>query len=533
MPIYDVSGEYNFDVASIQVASNTETNSLPIVAIFDSGIDPNSPLESLVYKHEKLIPDSEYEPSHGTSVAALAATQDGIIRDVIMPRCRLLDVRAMPGSKSGSAVTEEILVDRLESAVMKYGSAVKIWNLSLAQRPGPQRKRFSDLGMILDNLRRRYGVLFFTAAGNCLKYRKWPPESTNSQDFISAPGDSLTSVTVGSIAQSDSPSDALAPGGAPSPFSPRGPVAYHLMKPDIVAPGGNIANDGATPIGVPTLYPNGEAGDQIGTSFSTPLVSGASAELYQYLAASNLSGLDTTLLVKAVLLHRAYMPNSSALVGNARLPDYLGFGQLATLDEMMQDPFWQSTSLIAGRLYPGQELVIDDFPYPDDLRKGKLYWGHVEITVVSEPLLDPSFTLEYARSNVAAHFGVVNVGKQGERDFTSQLQTPYTRPMYEKTLIREEHKWSPLKKYKSDQQLKCQGDYWRFKLELLLRDKESDALANDPGLISRYGVDIVALVTINDPAHIAQVNNQVFSKWRARGSVTTPIQVAPRIRQQV
>jgi serine protease AprX len=524
MPIYIPTGSSIINIANLRLRINTPLNELPIVAIVDSGIDPNSPLEPLVYAREMCVTQKSYNPSHGTSVAALAAASDGLVGSTLIPRCRLLDVTIIDDAEP---LYEDLLIRRLEIAVEKYCD-VKHWNMSLATTPGSRSTTFSDLAMALDDLQKRYDVTFVCAAGNNPQYRRqWPPASNSSTDWwVSPPGDTVCGITVGSYTGDNTPDNALAPNGAPSPFSPRGPVAYSIIKPDLLEVGGNIAGDG-TDIGVTTIQRNGDPCLISGTSFATPRVCGVSAEINACVSQSSTAGYtNPQLLAKALMLHHAKIPGDFALADNFRPSDYYGYGVPSSLEETIGDPFWRSTTLIYGRLYPdGEDIVIDDFPYPDGLRSNKRSWGQIWITMTSNPIVDPSFKTEYVRSNVDVHFGTVRQGK-----FKGEARLVHAGSGGEMSLIREQHKWSPIKQYRSSLHLDCLGNYWLLRIGLTLREKESKLIREGANEVEDYPVDFVSVVTIADPQHLVPVNNQIFQQWRLRGYVPVSIGVTPRLR---
>lgn len=524
MPMYFATGSLVFDTATLKVNTNYPINELPVVAIVDTGIDPNSPLEALVCGRERYVPSAEYDPSHGTSVAALAAALDGKVGEVIAPRCRLIDVTVLPGR---GKIDEDRLIERLEFAVAKYGSVAKHWNLSLAVDPGSQpRSEFSDFAMKLDDLHKEYGVMFYCAAGNVSAFRNcWPPDSNDPEWWINSPGDTVCGITVGACTDENTPDDALAPKGAPSPFSPRGPVAYGVIKPDLLDIGGNIASDG-TFIGIDTILRNGDPTSSTGTSFATPRVCGMSTEVQGCIERSNSGNGKPYLLTKALMLHHAKIPETFVLGGNIQVSDYYGYGIPSPLQDTIGDYFWRSTTLICSRLYPnGEDLVIDDFPYPDGLCSGKRSWGQIWITMVSDPILDMSHKLEYVRSNVDVHFGTMSRGT-----FRGQAKCVYAGAGNEKSLIREKHKWSPIKQYRSPTHMIYSGDNWRLRVGLTVREKESVLIRTGAKKAENYPVDVVIAITIADPQRLVQVNNQVFQKWRMRGYIPAQVEVAPRLR---
>jgi hypothetical protein len=290
--------------------------------------------------------------------------------------------------------------------------------------------------------------------------------------------------------------------------------------------GGNLSGDGITCFGVNTIQTNGELLVDVGTSFSTPRVCGVGAELATCIARNGANTSNTQLLTKALLLHHASVPPVLAL--GLYLSDFYGYGKPASLENMAGDPFWRSTTLICGRLYSnGEDLVIDDFPYPDGLSTDKGFTGRIWVTMVSEPIVDPSFKVEYARSDVEVHFGVMRQSRSKEQ-FLGKIKCVHSGP--ETSLDREEHKWSPVKQYRNQTRMSCPGDRWKLRVELILRDKESDAIKRRQRHWTDFPVDIVLAVTIADPNQFVQVNNQMFQKWRARGYVPVQIGIVPRLR---
>lgn len=531
MPTYTSSSSSVIRTAGLQLKTSTPFEDLPIVAIVDTGIDPNSPLEPLIYDRQTHVLSPHYNPSHGTSVAALAAASGGEVGAVLIPRCRLLDIAIIPNGDKDAGETDVIdedrLVRKIEEAVEEYSADVKYWNLSFSYDPGYQPTTFSDLGIRLDDLHKEYGVTFVCAAGNSKLLRKqWPPDLADSREsWVSAPGDTVCGITVGSCTDDNTFDDTFAQKGTPSSFSPRGPVAYGVIKPDLLEVGGNLTADGLTEIGVSTIQRNGELCSIAGTSFSTPRVCGASAEMNTYIK-QNGGDYTNSLLTKALMLHHAKIPETFILGSTLRASDYYGYGKPSSLQDTIGDHFWRSTTLICGKLYPDREdIVIDDFPYPDDLCSEKYSQGQVFITMVSDPVLDSSFKTEYIRSNVDVRFGTVY-------QETFRGQTTKANVGNEISLIQEEHKWSPIKQYRTPSRMNCLGNFWRLNVSLSLREKESSIVRGDKSKIQDYPVEVVIAVTIADPLHRVQVNSQVLRKWRMRGYVPTQIEAASRLRAQ-
>jgi subtilase family protein len=535
----------------VELDTSVDIDQLRTVLIFDGGVDQDGPLGPLVSYSERFEDDEFLDLKHGTGVAAQAVRRADSTGNVLIPRARLIDVRGVPKRGSGRVLTEDILVERLEYCAGRYGRIAGEWNLSLAAEPGPQPETFSDIAMYLDNLHKRYGIVFFVSPGNCAP-RAWPP-SGETEDFVAAPGDAVCALTVGSSVQDDTTPNFPTPAGAPSPFSPRGPVAYSVAKPDIMAPGGNVA--GKREMGVPILGPDGQWTAGLGTSYSTPTVAGAGAELMAFLTSGGIvehyrqegfADVNLGVIMRALLSHHAHLVEVGVLLGNAPVDSYRGFGELPSLEEMLLDPSWRNTSVIYTRLRPKVSMVLDRYPFPGSLSNGKLYWGHAVVTMASDPLLNPAFPKEYIRSNVDVHFGVMQTkekviknedGSETRKSvlqLCSQIHDTFADKVQathknEPRLILEEHKWSPVKKFQSEPMFKCTGEFWRLKAELLLRDIESDALDADPTLADELSVDVAIVVTLDDPMKQAPVNQEIFTGWQSRNQVAASIQMRPRL----
>lgn len=154
----------------------------PIVGIIDTGIDGNNPwLERLVVAREHSFPPALSDYTHGTLVAALAATGGGfgLPNDPYPdPVARLIDIQVL-GDTTKVGTGEAELINRIEDAVERYGphstarpatvdQPVIIWNLSLGMNSPCEEAEFSAVAQELDRISKVHGVLFVIAAGNYL-----------------------------------------------------------------------------------------------------------------------------------------------------------------------------------------------------------------------------------------------------------------------------------------------------------------------------------------------------------------------------
>lgn len=224
---------------------------LPVVAVFDSGVHPDSTLlQPWVASRDVYIlpPDTDY--FHGTAVASLVVDSRGLnSQHTAFPHgvgCRIHDVCALESGPSGAQQGD--LIIRLREAIAKRPD-VKVWNLSLGGGEIGDDE-FSEFGRELDALSDAYGVLFVVAAGNYLTHprRGWPAPPEAMFDRISTPADSVRAITVGSVAHLESASS-LVRIDEPAPYSRRGPGPVFTPKPDVVHMGGN-ADAGLQTVGI-------------------------------------------------------------------------------------------------------------------------------------------------------------------------------------------------------------------------------------------------------------------------------------------
>lgn len=517
------------------------------VAVADTGIDPESPINQLVIARHTFISDEETDTTHGTQVAALVAAQGSITSGILSPRCPVVDIRIL---KKDEIIQEEDLVPRLQGAFSLYAHKAPIWVLALASPPGPQHADVSYMGQFLDRMRQEHDVLIVCAAGNRQQLRRvWPPDATDAaNDWISSPGDTVRNLAVTSVAPDEAPPDALVQPGEPSPFVGHGPGPAGLYTPHLAAYGGNGRQNGAL-IGIPTVGRDGRLIEMPGTSSAAPQVAGALSELARCFRGSIPShsvGLgDPLLLAKAAILHHAQLP-ALLRASDTNLADWYGFGIPGSLEQMIGDPIWRSTTFIVATLRPnGDDFVINDFPFPDGLRSGGFCRGQILVTLVAEPLLRSGSGIEYVRSEVDVAFGPVRIDENSQEDFDNLLQAKNAHPKYryEDERVRLEHKWSPLKRYqrrlRHGREDGIVADMWRFKAQLLLRADESAALNSAKRFprrfmerVEEYSVNCVFAVTITDPRCEVEVSHQMVRQWRTRGNVTTQIEIASRIRSQ-
>lgn len=483
----------------------------PIVAVVDSGVSAKTPaLEQWVHKHLRFVATEEENLYHGTFVAGLVIWGDELnssIPEVGQHPCRVLDVHVLPNSDPSygqvGVITEIELLNDLESCLSRYANEVRVWNLSLGSDEMCRLDKFSDFAMQLDNLQEQYGVTFVVAAGNYQEspLLKYPRNKANEGKVrITTPADSVLAVTVGAISQVDHPSTG-ARRGEPSPFSRNGPGPNFTIKPDLVHFGGNIGLDHSMPLGITSISDVAIVGENVGTSFSTPLVARQLAYVHHQITPS-----PSTTLARALLTHNARDLRTLSRVedGDDR---YLGFGIPLELDRALECQPWQTTLVFEETLRPGFQLEWDNFPYPESLTLGHKYRGEIWMTLAYPPKRNPAYGSEYCETYIDAHFGVMRDGKdkktgRPKEDFKGLVPPEHNNPgeLFESFQVERLRKWAPVRTYHTLIPKGVKGKRWKLMVNMLIR--------HDVEKIDQTGGDIepapilqpfALILTISDP----------------------------------
>jgi hypothetical protein len=430
----------------------------PVVGIIDSGVNPNDPLLApWVAARESYVPQQFQDHHHGTFVAGLIVNGRKLNHDdprFPEARAKFVDVVAIPGA--GQAVREDDLLTILEEVIPKHPT-VKVWNLSLGtDSDACKNDAFSDFGAALDRIQEENNVRFVIAAGNFQTppFRGWPAEDLGETDRVRPPADSVRALTIGSIAHVDRPNSRVRT-EEPSPFSRRGPGGCYLPKPELVHYGGNCDQRGQyQQTGVLSIDGNRNLAENVGTSFSTPLVSSLLANIYEAL------GSDAShVLARAILVHSAVLRSDRLRAADLR---YRGFGIPNELvGALTCDPYTATLIFEPGEVRPGKEFVKGNFPIPPCLRTdlGKVRAEFI-MTLAYDPPLDLAYGAEYCRRNVDVSLGTYSPDSpKAEHKKKIPCEPRDISRLYEKHLVEHGFKWSPIKVYREDFPRGTEGDH--------------------------------------------------------------------------
>lgn len=482
----------------------------PVVAVVDSGISSKIPtLEAWVHKHLRFVAEEEENLYHGTFVAGLVIWGDQLndsLPEVGAHPCRVLDVHVLPNSDPSygtvGVITEIELLNDLEGCLSRYANEVRVWNLSMGSDEICRLDKFSDFAMQLDNLQEQYGVTFVVAAGNYQEspLLKYPRSKLNEEKVrITTPADSVLAVTVGAISQIDHPSTG-ARRGEPSPFSRNGPGPNYTIKPDLVHFGGNIGLDHSLPLGITSVSDGSSIGENVGTSFSTPLVARQLAYIHHQITPA-----PSPTLARALLTHNARDLRTLGRVedGDDR---YLGFGIPLQVDRALECQPWQTTLVFEETLRPGYVLEWDQFPYPDSLKRRNKFRGEIWMTLAYPPKRNPAYGSEYCETYIDAHFGVMRDGKdkktgEAKEIFRGLVPPEHNNPgeLFESFQVERLRKWAPVRTYHTLIPNGVTGKRWKLMVNMLTRHEVEKIDQGDDDAGAPILQPFALILTISDP----------------------------------
>jgi hypothetical protein len=289
---------------SLNLSQDIDINTLPTVAVLDSGVIFPQEWTQLLVDHWLARGSIGGNADHGTKVASnivfryLSRQQ---AERYLTPRAKIVDCNILDGS-----VPSNIFIHRIQEAVENFSHVTKIYNLSANATIPIEGDEMSIVGYELDALQLRKGVQFIVSAGN---HNLWETESSledildDDDSRISAPADSMLSIVVGSIV-GENHNGSLSAKNEIAPYSRRGPGFTGFSKPDISAYAGTIiSHSGSASIPADEfslmMSRNGTLVPDAGTSFAAPIISGDYAEIL------NIVPQQDIILAKALMYHTA------------------------------------------------------------------------------------------------------------------------------------------------------------------------------------------------------------------------------------
>jgi serine protease AprX len=271
------------------------------VAIIDSGIYSSHPdlqnwsgtVSRVVYSQSFVSGDSTTNDAygHGTHVAGIvggngAASQNGsgypATYQGFAPSVNLINLRVL--DQNGSGTDSQVIAAIDEAIQLQSTYNIGVINLSLG-RPVYESYTQDPLCQAVEAAWQA-GIVVVVAAGN---YGRDNTYSESGYGTITAPGNDPYVITVGGT---NTEKTTTRTDDTISSYSSKGPTLLdHVVKPDLVAPGNQIASLLSPGSTIPAEYssfvvsPPGSSQAEYmilsGTSMATPVVSGAAALLIQ------------------------------------------------------------------------------------------------------------------------------------------------------------------------------------------------------------------------------------------------------------
>lgn len=495
------------------------TSDIPVVVVVDSGISESiTDLNPWVVGRESHVAPEYRNTDHGTFVAGLICWGDQLnpqVGNIDSNPCGVFDFQVIPNGDASKgdtdALNEQEFLISLDNALRQYANKFKVWNLSLGTDAVCSLDEFSSFAEELDNLQEKYEVSFVISAGNYVTppLLNYPRQGSQLEvGRITAPADSVLGITVGSVSHADYKKEGLKQ-HHPSAFSRHGAGPNYVIKPDLVHYGGGCSIDGSHITGIRSLTESGVA-DDLGTSFSAPLVSRTLAQIYHQITPT-----PKPVLARALLTHHARDPRTKMRVPDGE-ENFFGFGLPEPVPYCLECTPYSSTLVFDDVLRPGYYLDWDDFPYPDSLKRDGKYYGEVWMTVAFAPARGARWGSEYCETHIEAHFGVYQKKKSRETGQISLKFKGLVPPehknrgeLYETYQVERLRKWAPVRTYHGFLGDRGErGERWRLKLQLLTRHGlDADTLKSQPFSL---------IVTIADPEKKALVYDEMARKVLTR-----------------
>ncbi len=460
---------------------------------------------------------------HGSFVAGLLAHSRRLNHgDKRFPNAAAKIIDFVAIDKDGS-ISEYDLLTALDTALSKFPD-VRVWNLSLGIKKCCHESEFSDLAASLDERSKQHNVLFVLAAGNYedIPFRSWPPDgSIGEDDRICPPADSVRGLTVGSLAHVHTMSS-IVEAEQPSPFSRRGFGPAFLLKPELTHYGGNCdINGDHLQCGVISFNGNGQLAEDIGTSFSTPIVSAIASNVWQELSVR--PDAASPLLIKALLVHSAFLRR---LPKDAEEVKYYGLGCPKDANEIINCTQSSATIIIQAPVLQSSDFGKRPFPMPSCLSSnGKTLQAEIFVTLLHDTPIDKNYGIEYCRSNLNISLGTTKIDtKTGEETYHREV-LPIPKIItdgYESEMVKQCYKWSPLKLYYRKIKRVSAATPWRLTYDLMHRKE----------FLDHSQQEAVLLITIRDPLGEAAVYDELVQEMNRLGWGAHDLQIRSRLRLQ-
>lgn len=401
----------------------------PTVVIVDGGINAKSYLPLQKHTLRPLVKDSDANLSHGNKVASLVCHAYAWNADRPLPAldCTFISAQAICKDSAPKTPNHRQLLSYLDQVARETAPYSKVWNLSFNLVASTAKKEeVSYLGHEISKIARKYNILPVISAGNVNHNPKY--------GLICAPADCEAAITVSGR---NYDFIKMVPGDACS-VSLRGPAPAGMKKPDLSW--------------FSELRMIG-GGVEVGTSFSTPLVSSLAAHTF-----ANIKDASPD-LVKALLINKSELESHN---------DSIGWGTPWKEESLpwLCQPGDVTMAWIA-TLQPGYNYYWQNIPVPPELIKDGKFTGSVALTAVLKPLTSESVGENYFSSRLQTSLQATSASGN-----TISLAGSMREDVEREASARSDlAKWSPVRNhYKSHRGTGISGSMMRLNARIFTRD---------------------------------------------------------------
>ena len=400
-----------------------------VVGIIDSGIN-SSLLNPLVVNQYNYLPSNLAENvDHGTMVASRAVFGEEIFNSTtggsLRPAAKIIDIKVLGQNSVGDVVAEPETLKKAILETVRRHRNVKIFNLSIGIPLPISEDIVNEITSFIDHVAREYDVTFVISAGNHQAYKQHNSYGDIFKDastFISAPGDALNAITVGSISGTVNSRSICIEENYPSPFTRKGAIRGNQKKPELVANGGNVKYDPSglydnsfalhsnNEFGVEVITPTG-LGKDVGTSLSAPAITNQCIQIAEYFDTTNIAEKiklenNRANLTKALLVHSTSFCEQTD-IPQKEVKHAYGFG-LSDYKKTLTSSEHEITMVYCDTIEHSDKIHKFDIELPTELIGKSVEYV---FTLVYNPPVNPNYSHAYKMIDLKPNLRPVEPGR--------------------------------------------------------------------------------------------------------------------------
>ena len=343
----------------------------PIIGVLDTLFDTSVYFNEWVETEEKvdlnISKNVNDDYDHGTQVCSIIV--DGpALNPKLDDGCGNFRVKHF-GIVTSSKFSPSIVAKRIKDIVLSNPD-IKVWNLSWGSTSEIEENSISPIAAILDDLQSKKDLIFVVAGTN-------KNSDDNTEKKIGSPADSINSIVVNSVSQTNEPAS----------YSRKGIVLSFFAKPDVSYYGGDKNN------WMITCGPLGEIKDS-GTSFAAPWITRKIAYLIHII------GLKRE-AAKALIIDSARGWNSNPTPKEIELK---GHGVVPIkIQDILQTPKDQIKFIVNDESVEWNTYNFS-FPVPRE-KDSQTYPYRAKATMAYFPICNKSQGVDYTNTELNISFG--------------------------------------------------------------------------------------------------------------------------------